>query len=116
MRCLLQSAAVHLFSFGIQHGVALLIAWPSAFGKRVPAFHLVVAAPRLGGLGRQLSFQASAVPMDAAFVQPEVLKPLHQNFMVRGARYRGGRALPPTGLGPTSTVHRKCKGQHADAG
>jgi len=31
--------------------------------------------------------------MDATFVQPEVLKPLHRNLMVRGARYRGGRVL-----------------------
>ena len=38
-------------------------------------------------------FQTSAVPMDAAFVQPEVLKPLHRNFMVGGARCRGGRFL-----------------------
>ena len=32
--------------------------------------------------------------MDAAFVQPEVLKPLHRNLMVRGAHRWGDRVLP----------------------
>ena len=53
----------------------------------------MVSAPPLGGLGCHNSFQTSDVPMDAAFVQPEVLKPIHRNLMVRDARYWGGRVL-----------------------
>ena len=80
----LQSAAFRQFTFGIEHDVVVLTAWPSASGKRDATSHLVVSAPRLGGLGRQKLFQTFAKSDGRCLRAVRGAQALHRNLVVMG--------------------------------
>ena len=72
--------------------------------KSVPTSHHVVSAPRLGGLGRQIFFQGSALHEGCSFLLPAALKPLHWNLLVWGRMARQGGGDFSTASGPGSTI------------
>ena len=104
-RYFLLSAAVRQLSLGIEHGVALLTAWPSASGQWVPPPFLRSLRHGWVGWGAKIFFQTFASFEGSSLSLPAALEPPHCNLLVQGRMARqGGDSF--TASGPGSTIPR----------